>query len=152
MSDANSSKTSAIFDQTEWPDTFRISFLANRLVLPVYDRINREHGLTRGEYLLLFSLSHVRELTAQEVADLTGRPRNSISRAVHRMLKEGYLTRTPHPTDRRQAVLEITPQGVALHQEIAPLFKEVEARLMSALHTQEHKHLQTLLKKLVAAI
>ncbi|MEC7396116.1 MAG: helix-turn-helix domain-containing protein, partial [Pseudomonadota bacterium] len=89
---------SVIFERPTMRDTFRISYLANRLVLPAYNDIKRVYGLSRGEYLLLFCLSYIEELTAQDVAEMTGRPRNSISRAVHRMLDEGYLKRSPDPT------------------------------------------------------
>ena len=99
--------------RNEVRDTFRISYLANRLVIPVYEDIKREFGLKLGEYLLLFCLSHNEELTAQDVADMTGRPRNSVSRAVHRMLEDGYLTRSPDPADGRRALLRITSEGRA---------------------------------------
>ena len=130
-------------------DTFRISYLANRLVLPVYDAIKRESGLNRGEYLLLFCLSHIDELTAQDVADMTGRPRNSISRAVHRMLADGYLTRSPDPEDGRQALLRITSKGLELHRRIVPQFVAREERILSALDGDERRQLDRLLAKLV---
>lgn len=139
----------AIFARNEVPDTFRISFLANSLVLPIYEEIKRDHDLSRGEYLLLFCLSNVAELTAQDVADMTGRPRNSISRAVHRMLRDGYLTRSPDPDDGRQALLRITPSGRALHIDIVSKFVAREAALFGALSQQEREALDLLLGKLV---
>ena len=139
----------AIFSRNEVRDTFRISYLANRLVLPVYDEIKRVHGLSRGEYLLLFCLSYVDELTAQDVAELTGRPRNSISRAVHRMLGEGYLTRSADPSDGRQALLRITPKGRRLHKAIVPLFETQQGEILSCLSTAERTQLDHLLSKLV---
>lgn len=143
-------RTAEIFVRNEVPDTFRISFLANLLVLPVYDEIKREHGLSRGEYLLLFCLSSVADLTAQDVADMTGRPRNSISRAVHRMLEEGYVTRSPDPDDGRQALLRITCEGDALHKRIVQRFIAREAELLSVLSSSERGQLDRLLTKLVA--
>ncbi len=142
---------SAVFDRNDVRETFRISYLANRLVLPVYDDVKRLHGLSRGEYLLLFCLSYVEELTAQDVAEVTGRPRNSISRAVHRMLEEGYLTRTPDPTDGRQALLRITPKGQRLHNEIVPLFEQRQAELLAVLNADERNQLDRLLTKLVGS-
>ena len=139
----------AISERNEVPDTFRISFLANFLVLPVYDEIKREHDLSRGEYLLLFCLSSLAELTAQDVADMTGRPRNSISRAVHRMLRDGYLTRSPDPEDGRQALLRITPKGQKLHKKIVPKFAERQGALLDALTGDERRQLDQLLNKLM---
>ncbi len=140
----------AIFERNEVPDTFRISFLANSLVLPIYEAIKREHDLSRGEYLLLFCLSNVAELTAQDVADMTGRPRNSISRAVHRMLRDGYLTRSPDPDDGRQALLRITPTGRALHGKVVSHFVDREAALLGVLSGDERDTLDRLLNKLVS--
>ncbi|MEM9360519.1 MAG: MarR family transcriptional regulator [Pseudomonadota bacterium] len=141
-----------VFERNDVRDTFRVSYLANRLVLPVYDEIKREFGLSRGEYLLLFCLSYVDDLTAQDVADVTGRPRNSISRAVHRMLNENYLTRSPHPTDGRQVLLRITPKGERLHRKIIPLFQQREQEILSALNSEERKQLDHLLGKLASAV
>ena len=141
----------AIFERNEMPDTFRISFLANSLVLPVYDEIKREYDLSRGEYLLLFCLSNMTELTAQDVAQMTGRPRNSISRAVHRMLRDGYLTRSPDSEDGRQALLRITPAGQKLHKQIVPKFAERQGALLGALTGNERHQLDRLLSKLVLA-
>lgn len=142
----------AIFERNEVPDTFRISFLANSLVLPVYDDIKRAHDLNRGEYLLLFCLSNIEELTAQDVADMTGRPRNSISRAVHRMLRDGYLTRSPDPDDGRQALLRITSQGRALHKVIVEGFVAREDALLKVLSSDERRRLDALLTKLVSSV
>lgn len=140
---------SVIFERSTIRDTFRISYLANRLVLPAYDDIKLAYGLSRGEYLLLFCLSYIEELTAQDVAEMTGRPRNSISRAVHRMLDEGYIKRSPDPTDGRQALLRITAKGERLHKRILPLFEEQEAKMLDNLTSEERKLLDSLLKKLV---
>jgi len=140
---------SVIFERPTIRDTFRISYLANRLVLPAYDDIKREYGLSRGEYLLLFCLSHIEALTAQDVAEMTGRPRNSISRAVHRMLDEGYLKRSPDPEDGRQALLRITAKGRRLHEKILPLFEARQAEMLDHLTVDERALLDGLLKKLV---
>ena len=140
---------SVIFERPTIRDTFRISYLANRLVLPAYDDIKRAYGLSRGEYLLLFCLSYIEELTAQDIAEMTGRPRNSISRAVHRMRDKGYLKRSPDPADGRQALLRITAKGERLHKRILPLFEEQEAKMLDNLTSEDRKLLDSLLKKLV---
>ena len=147
----NERELAAIFERNEVRDTFRISYLANRLVVPVYEDIKREFGLNRGEYLLLFCLSRIEELTSQDVADMTGRPRNSISRAVHRMLEDGYLTRSPDPADGRQALLRITYEGQELHGQIVPRFLVREEQILCAIDSDERRQLDRLLAKLVGS-
>ena len=86
---------SNIFEAVEFPDAYKVSYLANAIVFPTYEDVRKDFGLVRAEYHLLLCLAHYPELTAQEVARITRRPRNSISRAVHRMLDLGFLKRVP---------------------------------------------------------
>lgn len=141
----------ALFRQQPIGDTFRLSFMANSLVLPVYDEIKRRHGLNRGEYLLIHCLSFVPVMTAQDVARVTGRPRNSISRAVHRMLEEELIARAPDPEDGRQAMLTVTPKGRALVDTIMPLFRQRQEALLAPLSGEERQQLDRLLGKLTGS-
>ncbi len=138
-----------IFDVVEFRDAYRISYLANAIVLPGYDAVTKEFGLIRGEYLLILCLAHYTELTAQEVARLTRRPRNSISRAVHRMVAEGHIERTPDPDDGRQARLTITSAGRGLHKKIVEVFLRCQEEILAPLTETERQVLNRLLDKLV---
>ena len=110
---------SNIFEAVEFPDAYKVSYLANAIVFPTYEDVRKDFGLVRAEYHLLLCLAHYSELTAQDVARITRRPRNSISRAVHRMLDLGFLKRVPDPSDARQAKLRITKEGKIMHEKIS---------------------------------
>lgn len=144
---ADRTDLSRIFDVVEFPDAYMISYLANAIALPAYDAVKREFGIGRGEYLLLLCLSHYEVLTAQDVARMTRRPRNSISRAVHRMLSEGRLERAPDPDDARQARLTITPKGRALHERIAARIQARQEAVLAGLDAAERRALAALLRK-----
>lgn len=136
-----------IFDTVEFRDAYRISYLANAIVMPSYDAVKRDFGIIRGEYLLLCCLSHFPELTAQDVARIARRPRNTVSRAVHRMLAEGYIERVPDPDDGRQARLTITPAGRALHEKIAEYLRRRQEEVLGSLDEAERATLAALLRK-----
>ncbi len=136
-----------IFDTVEFRDAYQISYLANAIVIPGYDAVKRDFGIIRGEYLLLLCLSHFPVLTAQDVARMTRRPRNTISRAVHRMLRERYIERAPDPDDGRQARLTITPSGRALHAKIAGTLRLRQEQVLAVLDSGERETLATLLRK-----
>lgn len=145
-------KTSApdlteIFDTIEYPEAYRITYLANAIVFPAYAEIQKDFGLVRAEYVLLACLSHFDVLTAQDVARISRRPRNTISRAVHRMLEEGYLTRAPDPDDGRQSKLRITPAGRDLHTQISRYLSRRQDAVLADLSPNERQTLTTLLKK-----
>lgn len=136
-----------IFDTIEFRDAYRISYLANAIVIPAYDAVKRDFGIIRAEYLLLCCLSHYPVLAAREVARIARQPRNTVSRAVHRMLVEGYIERAPHPEDGRQARLSITPAGRALHEQIAEHLCRRQEEVLGALSAAERNTLAGLLRK-----
>ena len=139
---------SNIFESVEFPDAYKVSYLANAIVFPTYEDVRKDFGLVRAEYHLLLCLAHYSELTAQDVARITRRPRNSISRAVHRMLDLGFLRRVPDPSDGRQAKLQITKEGKIMHNKISKYLVSREAEIFSVLSESERKHFRGLIRKL----
>ncbi len=147
MENSDTMDLTRIFDMIEYPEAFRITYLANAIVFPTYAAIKKDFGLVRAEYILLACLSHFDVLTAQDVARISGRPRNTISRAVHRMLDEGFLGRAPDPDDGRQSRLRITPSGRALHDRISGYLNRRQEEVLEALSADERKTFSRLLKK-----
>lgn len=136
-----------LFERLEFSDAGLISFITSAIVVPSYDTIKRDFGIIRSEYLLLMCLSHFPTLTAKDVSFMTGRPRNSISRAVHRMLSVGYVTRSDDPEDGRKAKLRITPDGRALHEQIVQILVQREAQVLGVLNKKERAELRKLVNK-----
>ena len=139
---------SNIFEAVEFPDAYKVSYLANAIVFPTYEDVRKDFGLVRAEYHLLLCLAHYSELTAQDVARITRRPRNSISRAVHRMLDLGFLKRVPDPSDARQAKLRITKEGKIMHEKISKYLVAREAEIFSVLSESERTQFRYLIRKL----
>ena len=139
---------SNIFESVEFPDAYKVSYLANAIVFPTYEDVRKDFGLVRGEYHLLLCLAHYSERTAQDVARITRRPRNSISRAVHRMLDLGFLKRVPDPSDARQAKLQITNEGKIMHKKVSEYLVAREAEIFSVLSESEREHFRNLIRKL----
>lgn len=147
MDGSKNNDLARIFDTIEYPDAFRITYLANSIVFPAYSEIKRDFGLVRAEYILLACLSHFDALTAQDVARISRRPRNTISRAVHRMLDIGYLDRAPDPEDGRQSRLQITPSGRDMHLHISNYLMRRQDEVLSVLSADERATLRQILKK-----
>ncbi|MEM6934407.1 MAG: MarR family transcriptional regulator [Pseudomonadota bacterium] len=137
-----------IFETVEFRDAYKISYLANAIVIPTYDDVLRDFGLFRTEYHLLMCLAHYPFLTSRDVAQLTRMPRNSISRGVHRMEAEGYITRAEDAEDRRKFKLRITDAGRDMHGKIAAYLVAREAEILGILSEEERDRLRETLTKL----
>lgn len=136
-----------LFDTIEFPEAYRITYLAGAIAGPAYEAIKREFGLIRAEYVLLVCLAHFDELTAQDVANISRRPRNTVSRAVHRMVAEGLILRAPDATDGRQARLRITDAGRALQKQAARHLQDRQIAILGGLDQDERELFSKLLRK-----
>ena len=136
-----------LFDRVEFPDAFRITYLAGAIITPVYEEMKRDLGLIRPEYTLLACLSHLGEMTAQDVARVSRQPKGTISRVVQRTLAAGLIERAPDPDDARQARLRVTPEGRAMHERGAARMRARQEEVLAGLTASERRALSRLLGK-----
>jgi len=128
---------------------YRIRYLGNFFVEPVYKRILEEHGVSSAEYVVIFSLMQAPGMTAQDISEFSGRPKNSISRAVHGLMRKKYLVRSVSEADRRRRLLQPTAKGHRLYGDTLPLFRSREQQMLAVLSPAELRTLDRLLAKLV---
>jgi DNA-binding MarR family transcriptional regulator len=87
-------------------------------------------------------------LSANGVGEKTQMDKVRVSRAVGRLVAAGRVSRRIDPRDRRRSVLALTASGHAIHREIVPHARRVEARLLAGLSAAERSALDYLLGKL----
>jgi DNA-binding MarR family transcriptional regulator len=87
-----------------------------------------------------------------ELADLLRVDASSATRAVQRLVDAGLAHRGPDPCDRRGVVIEVTPGGEAILDEIHGRGRETFERLSAGFSPEELHQLGELMTRLVAAI
>ncbi|MEZ5645392.1 MAG: MarR family transcriptional regulator [Burkholderiaceae bacterium] len=140
---------SKILERSPIPYAFRISYLANFFTGSVYRDVWQHFGVARSEYVILFCLKQLGSLTAQDICEITGRPKNSVSRAVNALLERGYIDRQTDPQDARRSRLSLSREGLSVHDAAIHFFHEREAAMLSPLTDTERRTLDDLLTKLV---
>jgi DNA-binding MarR family transcriptional regulator len=126
-------------------DAWRIAFVANRYIFPFYRALEAEHGVNRPEWVVLFCLAQRGELIAQDIADGTGLPKNSLSRAVNRLEDWGFVARRSDSGDRRRAKLTLTEDGRAFHDAVLPALADRMDRMFDCLSAEERETLSALM-------
>lgn len=129
--------------------SFRINYLALRFNVPVYDRISGRHGLSRPEYVVLYSLFLRDGIAATDVCATAGFPKNTISRAIHKLVRRRLIRRSVDASDRRSFVLHLTAECRRILDESVPPMVAHEKRMLSGLSHSEQETLSRLLAKLV---
>jgi MarR family transcriptional regulator, temperature-dependent positive regulator of motility len=128
---------------------YRIGYLFNHFAGPVYKWSSAELGLQRPEFATLFCAAHLGDITATDVVTLTGIPKNSVSRAVKKLVEERYLVSQADEADGRRAILKLTTAGQRVYERILPRFRERQERMMAVLSAAERAEFNRLLDKLV---
>jgi len=96
---------------------------------------------------LLEQAAHRPGSSIMELAERLGRSAPTVSIEVRRLEEAGYVTRRPHPRDKRSVQVFLTPKGKNLHQKVQAARRETFARLLSGLTSEERRVLLTLLEK-----
>jgi DNA-binding MarR family transcriptional regulator len=128
---------------------YRIAVLGNWYRLPGYKLIEQKFGIIEPECSVLFCVGHADRLTASDVCHITGRPKNSISRAISLLIDKKLLARTTDDLDGRKKRLALTPKGRVLYEKIVPIFLKTEQNIVQPLTPSELSDLDRLLSKMI---
>lgn len=128
---------------------YRISVLANWYRGPGYKSIEQKFGITEPECSALFCIGHSDHLTATDVCNITGRPKNSMSRAISILIEKELLLRSVDNIDARKKRLLLTTEGRALYARIVPIFLKSERNIVQPLTPSELSDLDRLLSKMI---
>ena len=129
---------------------YRLSVLMLRISNAIARSYERRFNLSVPEWRVMAVLGRFGPLSANGVAEKTQMDKVRVSRAVARLVKAGRVTRRVDRADRRRSVLALSPAGQAIHREIVPHARRVEARLLAGLTPTERAALDHLVAKLEA--
>ena len=130
----------------------RFNYLGLRYNAPLYGWVEEHFGLSRAEFVVIYSLGLMDGVTASEIAASTAFPKNTLSRAVNRIASLGLIGRSEGENDRRQQNLTLTAAGRAVLDEAMPRFVALEAEMLVPLTLVERETLSTLMAKVVLAM
>lgn len=130
----------------------RLSVLGNRVTRTVARVYADRFQLSAPEWRTMMVLGRYGASRPQDVIRRTAIDKVRVSRAVARLLASGRITSRTDDKDRRRVILDLTPAGRAIYDEVVPLVLAVEAKLLANLTAEERAALQTLLGKLEARV
>ena len=112
----------------------------------------RDHGLTFAGFNTLFIVWIWAPVEPREIARLSGVTRATVSSTVGRLERDGLVSRSRHPEDRRLVLVDLTPAGRDLIEALFPTFNEEESAIASVLTAREQEKLTATLRRMQAVI
>lgn len=131
--------------------SFRLNFVAFRFNDPVYRWIETRYGMVRPDFVALYAVGLREGVAAKNIVASAGLPKNTLSRAIQKLLQRRLLKREADPGDLRSYVLHLTAAGRKIFDETMPLMLQQQKAMLACLSEDEQRQLCMLLDKLVIA-
>jgi DNA-binding MarR family transcriptional regulator len=111
-------------------------------------RLREEFGITLPQFDVLSELERAAgALTMSELSQGMMVSNGNITGVVDRLVRDGFVKRTPSPSDRRVQYIELTHEGTARFSKIARRHERWVADLFAGLTARELEHLIGQLRK-----
>jgi DNA-binding MarR family transcriptional regulator len=112
-----------------------------------------QHGVSAARFGLLDALAKSGgSARPAELRALLHLPAQTLTGVIDQLQTAGLVSRSPHPTDRRSVLVEITAEGRAAIDRIRPPLIEIEQDCLASLSAADRRRLAVLLDKIEARI
>lgn len=124
---------------------------AHALVTAQLGELFRRHRLSGPGFNVLMILEGAGEpLSPYEIGERRLVTRGTVTGLLDTLERENLLRRSPHPSDRRMLLVELTDEGRSLVERVRAELFPLQARMMASLSRPEKGTLVRLLRKLQA--
>ncbi|WP_157956569.1 MarR family transcriptional regulator [Dyella sp. C11] len=124
------------------------AFLAlHHLVRKRVDAAMTAAGLSLSQSKLLALVARLAPCRPSDIATHMGYAPRTVTTALDALEENGWIARTPHPTDRRAQLVSITPQGQTKLDEVQGPKRQAVEQLFGVLSAEEQKQLRELMDR-----
>jgi DNA-binding MarR family transcriptional regulator len=115
---------------------------AARALARTFDKVLKPFGLTNGQFSLLMSLNRPHPPAMGSVASLLAMDRTTLTAALKPLEKQGWVSISPDPADKRNRLLVLTEAGKAALSAALPVWCETHMTLESKMPQGEADRLR----------
>jgi len=118
MADIKSGANPLFLREEELRQAMELLFFAYRDFTAGPDRILEAYKFGRAHHRVIYFVGRHPQMTVSELLQILGITKQSLSRVLGQLVREGFIVQQPGPQDRRKRLLELTDKGRALEQEL----------------------------------
>ncbi|RZL18083.1 MAG: MarR family transcriptional regulator [Pedobacter sp.] len=107
------------------------------------------HSITIDQWLLLKNIHEHPHITQNELARTVFKDNASVTRIIQGLVIAGYVDRSAHATDRRRVILELTPSGVAITEEVNQIALKNRAKALQNISTAHVEQMKQTLENII---
>ena len=116
---------------------YRLSLLSNAISGAIAGVYGDKFAISMPEWRIMMILAEYPDISADEVCRRTKIEKSVVSRAVARLLKRHFINRDVDGKDRRRSILRLSETGLSVYDEVMPIARDYEAKLLKGLTREE---------------
>lgn len=130
----------------------QITFLANKLSSGASAVYRKQFGIGIVEWRILALLKIEHNISANRICQVIGLDKAAVSRALKSLNAQNYLSFIKDENDARSSLVNLTDEGITLHDRVYEVAVARETILLEDLSSHEVETLLRLLRKLNARV
>ena len=118
MTDVKSGINPLFLREEELRQGIELLFFAYRDFTAEPDALLEEYGFGRAHHRVIYFVGRNPSMTVSDLLDILRITKQSLSRVLGQLIREGFVKQRPGPRDRRQRLLELTAKGMELERSL----------------------------------
>src|SRR5579884_3215851 len=119
MSDIKSGANLLFLREEELRQGIELLFYAYRDFTAEPDAMLARYGFGRAHHRVIYFVGRHPETTVSELLGILKITKQSLSRVLGQLVRQGFITQRTGQRDRRQRLLELTAKGVELERQLS---------------------------------
>ncbi|WP_316785920.1 MarR family transcriptional regulator [Pedobacter frigiditerrae] len=107
------------------------------------------YDITIDQWLILKSVAENPDITQKDISKIVFKDNASITRIIQLLIKQGFLTREVHPSDRRRVNLTLTETGKKITIDVNEIAIKNRAAALEGIDEQSNSLMRDLLQKVI---
>jgi DNA-binding MarR family transcriptional regulator len=132
MADLKSPANPLFLREEDLRQGIELLFYAYRDFTAEADAMLAQYGFGRAHHRVIYFVGRNPGMTVSALLDILKITKQSLSRVLGQLVRQGFITQRPGSRDRRQRLLQLTPQGDELERRLTEAQRALVARAYRA--------------------
>jgi DNA-binding MarR family transcriptional regulator len=128
MSDVKAGAHRLFLREEELRKGMELLFFAYRDFTAEADAMLAQHGFGRAHHRVIYFVGRYPDIPVSDLLRILGITKQSLSRVLSQLVREGFILQRPGARDRRQRLLHLTDKGTDLERELSERQRQRIAR------------------------
>jgi len=132
MADIKSPANPLFLREEDLRQGIELLFYAYRDFTAEADAMLLQYGFGRAHHRVIYFVGRNPAMPVAQLLDILRITKQSLSRVLGQLVRQGFIIQRPGPRDRRQRLLELTPTGAELERRLTEAQRALVARAYRA--------------------